>query len=143
MQSQLKKTSDQAAKATAQAKKSGTKAARNQMKKARAASLLLGKSLQEAKDILVAAESKLQSAKPFDRKLAARAKVLAQFEKDWEKKVKAEAAAKAKRAKAALAKRRAAKKKPAKPAADASAPAAPAESLMPHTATPASPQNLQ
>lgn len=106
LQTQLGKARSSATKAAAQAKKSGTKAARNQLKKARAASLLLGQSLSEAKDILVTKKDKLKSAKPFDRKLAARERVLAQFEKDWEKKMKAEAAARAKRAKKAAAKRR-------------------------------------
>jgi hypothetical protein len=46
-----------------------------------------------------------KSAKPFDRKLAARAKVLAQFEKDWDKKLKSEAAARKKRKKAPAAKK--------------------------------------
>ena len=66
------------------------------MKKARAASLLLGESLGEAKKIMVTAQDKLHAAKPFDRMLAARAKVLAQFEKDWDKKLKSEAAARKK-----------------------------------------------
>ncbi len=47
-----------------------------------------------------------KSAKPFDRKLAARAKVLAQFEKDWDKKLKSEAAARKKRKKAPAAKKK-------------------------------------
>jgi len=111
IQSKLLKARRKAAKAAVEAKKSGTKAAKNQLKKARAASLLLSDSLKEAKGIMVTAQSRLHAAKPFDRKLAARAKVLAKFEKDWDKKVKAETAARAQRAKAAAAKRRATAKK--------------------------------
>lgn len=106
VQGKLASAKARAAKAAAQAKKSGSKTARNQLKKTRAASLLLGKSFGEARKIMVTAQDKLQAAKPFDRKLAARAKVLAQFEKDWDKKIKAEAAARAKRAKQAAAKRK-------------------------------------
>lgn len=106
VQKQLTKARTKAAKAAVDARKAGTKAARNQLKKARAASLLLAESLKEAKGILVTAQSNLHAAKPFDRKLAARAKVLAQFEKDWEKKIQAESAAKTAKAKKAAAKRR-------------------------------------
>jgi hypothetical protein len=98
VQKQLAKTKSGVAKAAAKAKKSSSKSASDQLKKARAASLLLGKSLGEAKEIMVTAKEKLNAAKPFDRKLAARIKVLAQFEKDWDKKMKAEAAARAKKA---------------------------------------------
>ena len=110
-QSSLAKAKAKTAKAAVRAKKTGTKTAKNQLKKTRAASLLLAESLKEAKGILVTAQSKLHTAKPFDRKLAARAKVLARFEKDWEKKLKAEAAEKAKRAKIVVAKRRSTAKK--------------------------------
>ena len=55
---------------------------------------------------MVTAQDKLHAAKPFDRKLAARAKVLAQFEKDWDKKMKAETAARAKRAKQTAARKK-------------------------------------
>ena len=98
-------------KAALRLKKNGSNAAEDQLKKARAAALLLGKSLEETKAIMVTAQSKLHSVKPFDRKLAARSKLLAQFERDWEKKIKAEAAAKAKRAKTAAAKRKSATSK--------------------------------
>ncbi|MEX2130220.1 MAG: hypothetical protein WD772_01935 [Pseudohongiellaceae bacterium] len=107
VQAQLNKARIAAGKSAAQAKKSGSKAARNQLKKARAASLLLGNAMKEAKEILVTAESRLHSAKPFDRKLAARARLLEQFEKDWEKKMQSEAAARTRRAKLAAARRRA------------------------------------
>lgn len=90
-----------AAKAASNAKKTSGEAASNQLKKTRAASLLLGKSFGEAKQIMSTAEDKLHAAKPFDKKLAARAKVLAKFEKEWDKKVKTDSAAKAKRAKLA------------------------------------------
>jgi uncharacterized coiled-coil protein SlyX len=100
------KVSSQAAKATGRAKKTGTKVAKNQYKKIRAASLLLGNSLKETKQILVTAENNLQASKPFDRKLHARAKVLAQFEKDWDKKIKAEAKAREQRSKRAATKQR-------------------------------------
>lgn len=110
-QAKLSQTNAKAKKAALRAKKTGSQAAKDQMKKARAASLLLGKSLQETKGIMVTARSKLHSAKPFDRKLAARAKVLAQFEKDWERKIKAEATARASRAKKAATKRKSAPKK--------------------------------
>lgn len=106
LQKKLTKAKASAAKAAARAKKSGNKAAHDQLKKARAASLLLGDSLGEAKQIMVTAQDKLRAAKPFDRKLAARAKVLAQFEKDWDKKMKAEAAARARRAKQAAARKK-------------------------------------
>lgn len=111
VQAKLTQTKTKAAKAAVRARKSSSKAAEDQLKKTRAASLLLGKSFQEAKNIMLTAESKLHAAKPFERKLAARAKVLAQFEKDWEKKTKAEAATKAARTKKAAAKRKAAAKK--------------------------------
>lgn len=106
LQGKLSKAKSSAAKAAAKAKKSSSKTAKDQVKKARAASLLLGKSLGEAKEIMVTAQDKLHAAKPFDRKLAARAKVLAQFEKDWDKKLKAEAAARAARAKQAAARKK-------------------------------------
>ncbi len=98
LQGKLSKAKSSAAKAAVKAKKSSSKTAHDQVKKARAASLLLGESLGEARKIMVTAQDKLHAAKPFDRKLAARAKVLAQFEKDWDKKLKAEAAARAKQA---------------------------------------------
>ena len=114
LRSKLSKAKSSAAKAAAKAKKSSSKTAQDQVKKARAASLLLSESLGEAKNIMVTAQDKLHAAKPFDRKLAARAKVLAQFEKDWDKKLKAEAAARAKQA--------AARKKRKKPRVLASTP---------------------
>lgn len=107
VQAKLAQAKTKAAKAAVRAGKSSSKTAEDQLKKTRAASLLLGKSFQEAKNIMLTAESKLHAAKPFDRKLAARAKVLARFEKDWEKKLKAEATAKASRIKKAAAKRKA------------------------------------
>ena len=110
-QNKVAQTNAKAKKAALRAKKTGSQAAKDQLKKARAASLLLGRSLQETKEIMVTARGKLHSAKPFDRKLAARAKVLAQFEKDWERKIKAEAAARASRAKKAAAKRKSAASK--------------------------------
>lgn len=79
--------------------KSGTKAARNQLKKTRAAAVLLGEALVEAKDIMKTAQGKLNTAKPFEKKLVARAKALAAFEKDWEMKQIAAEKAKADRAK--------------------------------------------
>ena len=90
------------------ARKSGTKRAQNELKKARAASVVLGDALLEAGEIMKTAQDKLNTAKPFQKKLAARAKALADFEKDWEKKQKM-----AEKAKAARAKKRktAAKKK--------------------------------
>jgi len=106
LKSKLAKAKSSAAKAAAKAKKSSSKTAHDQLKKARAASLLLGESLGEAKQIMVTAQNKLHAAKPFDRKLAARAKVLAQFEKDWDKKMKAEAVARAKSAKKAAARKK-------------------------------------
>jgi hypothetical protein len=44
------------------------------------------------------AKEKLSSARPFEKKLAARAKALAVFEKEWDKKQKLAEKAKAKRA---------------------------------------------
>ncbi len=118
LKAKLDKTKAQSSKAAEKAKKTGSKAAQNQWKKTKAAAALLASSLKEAKDIMSTAEEKLNTAKPFDRKLAARAKALEAFEKEWEKKVKAEAAAKAKKAatkkkKAPAKKKAAAKKKPA------------------------------
>lgn len=110
-QKKLAKARTTTARAAVKAKKSGTRSAKNQLKKARAASLLLADSLKETKEILVTAQSELHAAKPFDRKLAARAKVLAKFEKDWEKKMKQEAKARAVRAKQAVAKRKTTAKK--------------------------------
>ena len=57
---------------------------------------------------MATSQSKLKTAKPFQRKLAARAKALEAFEISWEKKLKAEAASKAKRTAAARNKRAAA-----------------------------------
>jgi len=111
VQKQLIKARKRVAKAAISAKQTGSKTAKNQLKKARAASLLLTESFREARDIMVTKQTRLHAAKPFDRKLAARAKVLAQFEKDWEKKMQAETAARAKRAKKAAAKRRTTAKK--------------------------------
>jgi len=106
VQGKLTKAKASAAKAAARAKKSSSATAKNQLKKSRAAVLLLGKSFTEAKQIMVTSQSKLHAAKPFDRKLAARAKVLAQFEKDWDKKMKTETVARAARAKKAVAKKK-------------------------------------
>lgn len=69
-------------------RKSGTKVAQNQIKKAKAVATLLGDALGEAREIMNTAQSKLNSAKPFDKKLKARARALAAFERDWEKKQK-------------------------------------------------------
>lgn len=87
--------------------KSGTNAARHQLKKTQAAAVLLGEALAEAKDIMTTAQEKLDTVKPFEKKLAARAKALAAFEKDWERKKKAAEKAKTARAR----KRKAAAKK--------------------------------
>ena len=106
VQGRLAKARASADKAAARAKKSSSETTKNQVKKSRAAVLLLGKSFTEAKQIMVTSQSKLHAAKPFDRKLAARAKVLAQFEKDWDKKMKAETVARAARAKKAAAKKK-------------------------------------
>ena len=105
IQSKLAKAKARTAKAAATAKKSSSKAASDQLKKSRAATLLLSESISEARQIMVTAQDKLRAAKPFDRKLSARAKVLAQFEKDWDKKMKAETAARAARTKKAAAKK--------------------------------------
>jgi len=80
-------------------RKSGTKAAQNQLKKARAAAIVLGEALSEAGGIMTTAQDKLNSARPFEKKLAARAKALLDFEKEWEKKEKAAEKAKTSRAK--------------------------------------------
>ena len=106
IQVKLRKARKKLARAAVEARTTSTRSAKNQLKKTRAASLLLVDSLQEAKEIMVTAQSKLHAAKPFDRKLTARAKVLAKFEKDWEKKMREEATMKAARAKKAAAKRR-------------------------------------
>lgn len=124
LQSQLAKARKKAAKAAVDARRSGTKSAKNQLKKARAASLLLADSLTEARDIMVTAQSRLHAAKPFDRKLAARARVLAQFEKDWERKLQEEFETRAAKAKKAAAKRRTTAKKRAAKKVAAKVPAA-------------------
>ena len=111
VQAKLTKARGKAARAAVKAKTSSSKATKDQLRKARAASLLLAESLREAREILVTAQSSLHAAKPFDRKLAARAKVLAQFEKDWQKKIKTELAKKAESAKRAAAKRKTTAKK--------------------------------
>ena len=80
-------------------RKTGTKVAQNQMKKAAAAAAILGEALGEAKGIMTTAEDNLNSAKPFDKKLKARSKALAAFEKDWDKKQKDAEKAKQARAK--------------------------------------------
>lgn len=72
--------------ATERFRKTGSKAARNQLKKTRAAASIVSSALREAKGIMTTAQDQLTSAKPFDRKLAARARALAAFERDWEKK---------------------------------------------------------
>ena len=48
---------------------------------------------------MATAQDKLSSAKPFEKKLAARAKALAVFEKEWEKKQEAAERARVDRAK--------------------------------------------
>jgi len=106
VQVDLGKARKKAARAALEARQTGTRSAKNQLEKAQAASLLLTDSLKEAKELMVTAQSKLHAAKPFDRKLAARAKVLAKFEKDWDRKMQEQAATKAARAKKAAAKRR-------------------------------------
>lgn len=77
-----------AAKAAIDMKEKGSKAASIQLQKAKAAMILIGESLGEAKDILMTAENNLKSAKPLEKKLAARARALAAFERDWAKKEK-------------------------------------------------------
>ncbi|MBT8146864.1 MAG: hypothetical protein KJN90_08420 [Gammaproteobacteria bacterium] len=106
IQTKLRKARKQVARAAVDARTTGTRSTKNQLKKTRAASLLLTDSLQEARKIMASAQRKLHAAKPFDRKLAARAKVLAKFEKDWDRKMREEAATKAAQAKKAAAKRR-------------------------------------
>jgi hypothetical protein len=106
VQARLAEARTSAAKAAVAARVKGTASANNQLKKARAASLLLAQSLGDARDTLITAQSKLYAAKPFDRKLAARARVLEKFERDWEKKIREEAIAQALRARKAAARRR-------------------------------------
>ena len=70
-------------------RESGAKEAIIQVKKARAVAVLLRDSLSEASAIMKTGKEELTSAKPFDKKLVARARALAAFEKEWEKKQKA------------------------------------------------------
>ena len=112
-QKKLDSTRKQVARAAVAAKKSGTRSAENQLKKARAAASLIAKSLGEARDIMKDKEANLKAARPFHRKLAARAKALEAFEKDWARKMHAEATARKKSAAAARKKRAAARKKTA------------------------------
>lgn len=79
--------------------KSGSKAAQNQLKKTMAVATLLGDALGEARDIMTTAQEKLSSAKPFEKKLAARAKALAAFEKEWDAEQKAAEKKKVKKSK--------------------------------------------
>ena len=78
---------------------------------------LLADSAVEAKQIMATAEGKLKTAKPFEKKLAARAKALEAFEKDWAKQEVAKEKQKVKRAiarkKAAQLKKKEAAVKPA------------------------------
>jgi len=111
--SQKQKLEQASSKATREAekfRKSGTKTAQNQLKKARAAAVVLAEALGEASRIMNTAQDQLKSARPFEKKLAARAKALAAFEKEWEKTQIAAEKAKAERAK----KRKAAAKKKTK-----------------------------
>lgn len=97
IRNRLDKARTKSTEVAVRAGKSGSTAARNQLNKTKAAATILGEALVEAKRIMVTAEDKLNTAKPFQKKLAARAKAIEAFEKEWEKKEKAEAAAKAKR----------------------------------------------
>lgn len=95
----LEQASKKVAKEAAKFRKSGTKTAQNQLKKARAAAVILAEALSEASGIMTTAQDQLKSARPFEKKLAARARALAAFEKEWEKKQIAAEKAKAVRAK--------------------------------------------
>lgn len=106
VQTRLTKARTRAAKAAVEARIKGTVSAKTRLTRARAASLVLAQSLGEARDIMLTAQSRLHAAKPFDRKLAARAKVLEKFERDWDKKMREEAVARALSAKEAAARRR-------------------------------------
>ena len=68
------------------ARKSGSTRAKNELKKAKAAASLLKDAILEAAEIMKTAQDKLNTAKPFQKKLAARAKALADFEREWSKK---------------------------------------------------------
>ena len=81
------------------ARKSGSNRAKNELKKAKAATVLLGNAILEAAEIMKTAQDKLNTAKPFQKKLAARAKALSDFEKNWEKKQRAAEKAKLDRVK--------------------------------------------
>lgn len=95
----LEQASSKVAKEAEKFRKSGTKTAQNQLKKARAAAVILAEALSEASGIMTTAQDQLKSARPFEKKLAARARALAAFEKEWEKKQIAAEKAKAVRAK--------------------------------------------
>ena len=112
LKKQVENAQAKSAKAANEAKKTGSTAMQNQWKKTKAAVSLLSGSLKEASDIMTTAEEKLKSAKPFDKKLAAREKALQAFEKEWAKKMKAEEERKAKRAAQAKAKKAKPKAKP-------------------------------
>lgn len=98
IRNRIKKARSKSAEVAIHAGQSGTAVARNQLNKTKAAATILGEALVEAKHIMATAEDKLNTAKPFQKKLAARAKAIEAFEKEWTKKENAEAAAKAKRA---------------------------------------------
>ncbi len=95
----LEQASSRVARDAEKFRKSGTKVAQNQLKKARAAAVVFAGALGEAGRIMTTAQDKLNSARPFEKKLAARARALAAFEKDWDKKQEAAETAKMNRAK--------------------------------------------
>ena len=108
IQGKLAKARKKVARAAVAAKNSTDNTTRNQSKleKAQAASLVLADSLKEAREVMVTARSRLHIARSLDRRLAARTKVIAKFEKDWETKTHEEAAKKTAKAKKAAARRR-------------------------------------
>ena len=106
MQRKLVTARAQSARAAVKARKSDTATARNELKKARTVTRQLVEAVAKAREILLIAQSRLHAAKPFDRKLAARTRVLEKFEREWEKQVLEEAAARAQQAKQTAAERR-------------------------------------
>lgn len=96
--SKVQQARDKVAKATANARKSSSATAQNQLKKARASIQILSEAVSEARDIMATEEDKLKVTKPFEKKLAARARALASFEREWLKKEKDAERARKKRA---------------------------------------------
>ncbi len=106
IQSDLTEARARTARAAVTARRTGTASAQAQLQKAQAARLALAETLGKARERLLLAQRSLHEATPLDRKIAARAKVLEKFERDWEKKMQQEAAEQVLKARKSAIKRR-------------------------------------